>query len=138
MNSPLLSEADIARLESIHDFTAIPPKPSHEQRLALAAYLESASATDDPASLDLRVGFGDEIILLSPSDATDDFRLRIVMPHEADPAEGRISVLAPVSLAVLGQEKGRVVSWQANGAMRQMRIAEVRKQRETDLAPLSS
>jgi len=138
MNSPLLSEADLARLESIHDLTSPPPQPSHEQRLALAGYLAFASTTVDPASLDLRVGFGDEVILLSPSDATDDFPLRIVMPHEADPAEGRISVLAPVSLAVLGHEKGHVVSWQANGAMRQMRIAEIRKQPEASLAPLSS
>ena len=138
MNSPFLSEADLVRLESIHNLTAPPPRPSHEQRLALAGYLAFASATVDPASLDLRVGFGDDVVLVSPSDATDDFRLRIVMPHEADPAEGRISVLAPVSLAVLGHEKGGIISWQANGATRCMRIAEVRKQREADLAPLSS
>jgi transcription elongation GreA/GreB family factor len=138
MNSPFLSEADLARLETIHDLTAPPPRPSHEQRLELAELIASASATSDPSVLNQRVGFGDDVILLSPSDETDDFRLQVVMPHDADPTEGRISALAPVSLAILGKEKGHIVDWEANGITRSMRIAEVSKQPDTDLAPLST
>lgn len=138
MNSPLLSEADYLRLEAILHPDSTPPRPTHEQRLALSSLLSSATSTREHSLLEIRVGFGDEVILVSPTDPTDDFRLRIVVPHDADPAEGRVSVLAPVSLAILGQENGRIVSWQANGAMRQMRIAEVRKQPDADLAPLSS
>lgn len=138
MNSPLLSEADFTRLESIYNLTSAPPRPSHEQRLALSGYLALAASTTDAAKLDLRIGFGDEVVLISPSDPTDDFRLCIVMPHEADPAEGRVSILAPVSLAILGQEKGSLISWDANGGTRQMHIAEINKQNESNLAPLSS
>jgi len=125
MNSPLLSEADFLRLESILDPQAPPPRPSHEQRTALQAYLQSASRTADARRLETRAGLGDEVTLVSPADPSDDFQLRIVMPHEADPAEGLISLLAPVSMAVLGRETGGIISWPANGAMREMRVASV-------------
>lgn len=137
MNSPLLSEADLSRLQSIHQHLSPPPRATHEQRLALEALLEGATTAIDPAALEKHVGFGDEVVLVSPTDPTDDFLLRIVMPHEAEPAEGRISVLAPVSLAILGQSQGHVTSWNANGFTREMRITGILKNPATGMVTLS-
>lgn len=138
MNSLYLSEADRSRLESIHQLIAPPPRASHEQRLALEELLKSAKISKDKAVLNRSVGFGDEVVLISPSDPTDDFPLTIVMPHEADPAEGLISIFAPVSLSLLGRAKGDTIAWDANGVIREMRVSELRKNKNEASVSLST
>lgn len=128
MNSLPLCEADLSRLESIFHHLAPPPLASHEQRLELGELLPRTSVVYDTARLARHVGFNDQVVLVSPGDPTDDFALRIVMPHESDPGRGLISILAPVSLALLGREEGEVISWPANGAVREMRVTTIRKQ----------
>jgi regulator of nucleoside diphosphate kinase len=49
----------------------------------------------------------------------------LVFPHSANAEEGRISVLAPLGMAVLGRRKGDRVTGQAPGGMRQWRIEDV-------------
>ena len=49
------------------------------------------------------------------------------MPHEADPGSSLISVLAPLSLALIGRKRGELVTWAANGALREMRITSISK-----------
>ena len=93
----------------------------------LAGLLPDVRVTENPATLGSHVGFGDQVALVSPTDVTDDFLLRIVMPHEADAGSGFISVLAPLSLALIGRQLGEIISWPANGALREMRIASILK-----------
>lgn len=127
MNSLLLCEADLSCLESIYHRQSRPPLASSHQRVALGGFLAMVTITADSVRLLRHVGLGDEVILVSPIDATDDFRFRIVLPHEADPALGLISALAPISLALLGREEGEIVSWDANGNLREMRITAIGK-----------
>lgn len=42
-------------------------------------------------------------------------QLTLVYPHEADAAQGRVSVLAPVGSALLGLAVGQSIDWQAPG-----------------------
>jgi transcription elongation GreA/GreB family factor len=127
MNSLLLCEADFSRLESIHLHHAPPPLPSYDQTQELGALLPLLTIDEYPARLQDHVGFHDHVLLISPEDETDDFRLRIVMPHEADPDRGLVSVLAPVSLALIGRPRDGIIAWPANGSLREMRIASIRK-----------
>lgn len=127
MNSLLLSEADLSRLHAIHDHQSPPPFPSSDQRAVLAALLPAMGVTANILTLGVHVGFHDQVSLVSPTDPTDDFRLRIVMPHEADPGSSLISVLAPLSLALIGRKRGELVTWAANGALREMRITSISK-----------
>jgi regulator of nucleoside diphosphate kinase len=52
--------------------------------------------------------------------------ITLVYPHEAEPAAGRISVLAPLGTALLGYREGDEVEWLMPGGMRRLRIENVR------------
>jgi regulator of nucleoside diphosphate kinase len=54
----------------------------------------------------------------------------LVYPHEADPANGRISVLAPLGTALLGYRQGDDVEWLMPGGLRRLRIEHVRNEHE--------
>lgn len=51
---------------------------------------------------------------------------QIVGDHEADIAQGKISVSSPIARALIGKEQGDVVEVQVPGGMRQYEILEVR------------
>jgi regulator of nucleoside diphosphate kinase len=55
----------------------------------------------------------------------------LVYPHDADPAKGRISVLAPLGTALLGYREGDEVEWLMPGGLRRLRIESVREDHET-------
>src|SRR5262245_32422402 len=50
---------------------------------------------------------------------------QLVYPREADPAAHRISVLAPLGTALLGNSEGDTVEWQMPGGTRCFRIERV-------------
>jgi regulator of nucleoside diphosphate kinase len=50
----------------------------------------------------------------------------LVYPAEADPAVGRISVLAPLGTALLGYREGDEFEWKMPGGVRRLRIESVR------------
>jgi regulator of nucleoside diphosphate kinase len=51
--------------------------------------------------------------------------LTLVFPLEADPAQGRVSVLAPLGCALIGCREGEVVEWEMPGGLRRLRIETV-------------
>lgn len=57
--------------------------------------------------------------------------ITLVYPHEAQPADGRISVLAPLGTALLGYREGDEVEWLMPGGIRRLRIESVRGPDET-------
>jgi regulator of nucleoside diphosphate kinase len=57
--------------------------------------------------------------------------ITLVYPHEAQPAGGRISVLAPLGTALLGYRQGDEVEWLMPGGIRRLRIEDVRSAHET-------
>jgi regulator of nucleoside diphosphate kinase len=71
--------------------------------------------------------------LVTVSDLTGGSRreVTLVYPHEADPAAGRISVLAPLGTALLGYRQGDEVEWLMPGGIRRLRIERVRSADET-------
>jgi regulator of nucleoside diphosphate kinase len=51
--------------------------------------------------------------------------LTLVLPRESDAGAGRISVLAPLGIALLGYRVGDEVEWQMPGGLRRLRIERV-------------
>jgi len=51
--------------------------------------------------------------------------LTLVLPGEADAAQGKISVLAPIGTALLGYRAGDTVEWRVPGGLRRFRIDAV-------------
>ncbi len=122
----LLLEADHARLLDLLNEGM--PRPTGEAREALAALLAQAKVTARIEEADDRVGLHDRITLISPLDPEDWIEFEVVLPTEADVDADRISVLAPISLAVLGRRSGDPVAWEAPGGLRKLVISAVRKQ----------
>ncbi len=59
-----------------------------------------------------------------------EFVYQIVFPRDADAANNRISVLAPIGTALLGYRAGETVEWQVPSGLRRLRILEVEYQPE--------
>lgn len=134
MNSYLFDEAGFSRLHHLYHNESDPPFPSPEQRRVIGKILAASSVSGDPEALAGHAGFDDEIVLSSPADAKDDFAFSIVTPPDADPGEDRISILTPVSLAVIGRRMGDLASWEANGNTREMKIVSIRKSAAVETA----
>ena len=62
--------------------------------------------------------------------ANKDSTYTLVFPRDADFAQGKISVLAPVGTAILGCRTGNVIEWKVPGGNRKLRIEEVLYQPE--------
>jgi regulator of nucleoside diphosphate kinase len=71
---------------------------------------------------------GSAVVLDLASGARQE--LRLVYPHDADPARGRVSVLAPLGTALLGYRAGDEISWNSPGGARRLRIESVRNRNE--------
>jgi regulator of nucleoside diphosphate kinase len=62
---------------------------------------------------------------------TGDSNLTLVFPREADIDQGKISILAPLGMALLGARVGQTISWQArDGQSRTLVIESISYQPE--------
>jgi regulator of nucleoside diphosphate kinase len=59
-----------------------------------------------------------------------ELRYQIVLPKDANVAENRISVLAPIGTALLGYRAGSTVEWRVPSGRRHFRILDVEYQPE--------
>ena len=57
-------------------------------------------------------------------------QVKLVFPHDAEPSQGRISVLAPLGTALLGYREGDYVEWLMPGGLRRLHIENVRNHHE--------
>jgi transcription elongation factor GreA len=67
-----------------------------------------------------RITFGSTVLLRAADGKT--LRYQIVGSDEADPAQGRISVLSPIARTLIGKEVGDAVKAQAPGGARELEI----------------
>lgn len=58
----------------------------------------------------------------------------LVFPHEANIANSKLSILAPIGTAILGYRVGDVVEWRVPNGSRHLRIEEVLYQPEREAA----
>jgi regulator of nucleoside diphosphate kinase len=54
----------------------------------------------------------------------------LVFPTEADFAEGKISVLAPIGTAILGYKQGDTIEWSVPSGLRRLKVEEILYQPE--------
>lgn len=92
---------------------------------ALAAELERAEIVDESEVTSDVVTMG-SVVRFVDEETGDQTEITLVYPHDANVAENKISVLAPVGAALLGLRTGQSISWPVpSGRSRQFRLAEV-------------
>ncbi len=93
-----------------------------EGRIAeLEAKVSRAEVLDPPANGD-RVTFGSTILLRH--DDGKEVRYQIVGSDEAEPAKGRISIMAPLARTLIGKRVGETVVAQLPGGKKSYEIVE--------------
>jgi regulator of nucleoside diphosphate kinase len=60
----------------------------------------------------------------------EEMVLTLVYPHDADISAGRISILAPIGMAILGRKEGETVEWEVPQGKRKLRVDRILYQPE--------
>ena len=124
----VLGDVDVARLELLAE-----SRGAHETRAAEQLRGELARARVVPSRK-----LPSDVVAMNDSIACVDERsgaarrLTLVYPHEADIGRGRVSVLSPVGLALLGLRVGQSIDWELpSGGRHRYRVIEVPYQPES-------
>lgn len=123
----VVAESDARRLAFLLGAAAPPLDAAHlrelREELERALVVPSSEVPSGVITMQSAVG-----VLDLESRARQEVTL--VYPHDADPARGRVSVLAPLGTALLGYRVGDEISWAMPGGHRRLRIETVRNHRE--------
>jgi transcription elongation factor GreA len=95
-----------------------------ERRIAVLEGRLRAARLVEPQPGNGRVDVG-ERVALHDLDSGERLELELVGPLEADPAEGRISVVSPLGKAVVGLRRGQVAGVDAPLGRRRLRVVAV-------------
>jgi len=119
-----ITQSDFQKLQDLLRNTALSRPEDKNCREALARELRRAEIKSpqeippDVITLNSRARLRD----LANGDALE---LAIALPYEADVAEGRISILAPLGTAMLGYRQGDIFEWTMPGGPGRFRVEEV-------------
>ena len=96
-----------------------------EKELERAEIVPSEQAESNIVTMDSRVKFHD-------IDTGERLVYTITWPHRADTLAGKISVLAPIGMALLGTRAGQIVEWQVPAGRRRLRVDRILYQPESE------
>ena len=126
-----VTDVDSRRLEMLIEGSR--PKDLRDEGSValLESHLDDAEVT--PAR-----GIGPDVVTMNSEvrvrdlDTHEAIVFRVVFPRAADAAAGRISVLAPLGMAVLGRRVGDHVTWHTPGGRRRLWVDRVLYQPERE------
>lgn len=119
-----ITAQDMERLrELIEDATRGDPRKAIELK-GLTAELDRAIVMDEGAIPADVVRMNSEAHLVD-LDTGEEIICRLVFPAEADIAQMRVSILAPIGTAVLGYRTGDTFEWQVPSGRRRLQIKSV-------------
>jgi regulator of nucleoside diphosphate kinase len=125
----ILTKSDFQRLEALlsSDFTqAIGPSEYLE---GLAGELSRAEIME-PERVPRNVVTMNSTVKLRDCDTNELESYTLVFPEQADIANNKLSVLAPVGTAILGQRVGDSLRWRTPGGWRRVKVERVLYQPE--------
>ena len=122
-HSIIVTDQDLERLQSMLDQYATPEAETLEAELGRARVVS-------PSELPPQVATMDSVLVYEDCGTGTRRTIQLVYPHQADAAEGRVSVLAPIGSALLGLEVGQVIAWKVPNGFKRIRLVEVSYQPE--------
>jgi regulator of nucleoside diphosphate kinase len=112
-----VTDFDSRRLQSLIDASKLAD-------LRDSAYLDWLERHLDDATVTSAAEIGPDIvtmnsrILVTDLDSGETFDFQVAFPRAANAAAGKVSVLAPLGMAVLGRRVGQQVTWAVPGGVR--------------------
>ena len=95
----------------------------------LSAEMEKASVVD-PEQIPADVITLNSTARLIDQDIDEEMVYTLVFPEDADPSQGKISILAPIGTAMLGYKVGDTFEWDTPGGKRIILVEEILYQPE--------
>lgn len=69
-------------------------------------------------------------VVLVDQDTNEEETYTLVYPENANPAEGKVSILAPIGTAMLGYRVGDVFEWEVPAGKRRLKVEKILYQPE--------
>ena len=120
----VLSKRDVLRLRSFMRNTRSASVLDREHRRDLQDEMERAITVED-ADLPADVIAIDSKVLVRDTETSLASVYTVVLPAQANPARGQISVFAPLGTALLGYRLNDVIEWWMPGGLRRLKIEAV-------------
>ncbi len=114
----IVTDTDLQRLLSVVDHNTTPTAEELEAELHRAQVVEQRAVPADVVTMNSELIYEDC--------ATKARRqIKLVYPKDADAAQGRISVLAPIGSALLGLRIGQTIAWRVPNGTKHIRVVEI-------------
>lgn len=123
MRKIIITDSDRRDLETLlsSEFVkVVGPSPRFEE---LKAELRRAEVVS-PEEVSKDVVTMNSTVVLRDLETDERETYTLVFPHEADIAAGRLSILAPIGTAILGERVGDEISWRVPDGWRRLKIEE--------------
>lgn len=121
-----ITDQDYHRLEALVSQLDTEAALTLEDELSRAHITPQREIPSDVVTMNSRVRFVDDV-------SGQEQEMTLVYPKDANLEEGRISILAPVGVALLGLSVGQSIEWRLpNGTSRRLRVKEVVFQPEAE------
>lgn len=121
-----VTDQDFHRLSALVSQTEGPLVEALEEELSRAHVISQKDIPADVVTMNSRVRFIDEV-------TGQESEMTLVYPQDAQLSEGRISILAPVGVALLGLSKGQSIDWKLpSGSSRKLKVKDVVFQPEAE------
>ena len=128
-NAICITNLDMDRLQRLLDDPDLmrqkPYLQELEHEIDRAVVVEPSEIASDTITMNSTV----QLIDLSTD---EEMVVSLVYPEDANIAEGKISVLAPVGTAILGCRQGEIVEWEVPDGLRSLRVARILYQPEAE------
>lgn len=125
----VINDQDARRLRHFLDLDAAEGKGDRGSRRDLDVELRRGRVLP-PSEIPPDVVTMNSRVRLTDLDSGEELTYALVYPPDADFAQEKISVLAPVGTALLGERVGSVVEWDVPAGRRRLRIEELLYQPE--------
>jgi regulator of nucleoside diphosphate kinase len=125
----IVSDADHQRLEALIESARYDASLREDYLDALQGELKRAHVVPH-SEVPPEVITMNSVVRLRDLDTDEMEEYELVYPADADMANHRISVLAPVGTAILGYRLGDVIEWPVPAGLRRLRVEEVLYQPE--------
>jgi regulator of nucleoside diphosphate kinase len=124
-NKIYISEFDMKRLKGLIKFAeerwdkrVLPYLEELDEELDRAEIVKPEDIPTDVITMNSR-------FRLNNLDSGEEVVYTLVFPAKADSKNGKISILAPVGIAVLGYRVGDTVEWKVPAGLKRLRVEEI-------------
>ena len=127
--SIIITERNMERLQGLIDITRPTNEDDQENFERLEEELYQANIVE-PENIPLDVVTINSKVQLWEIDSDREIIITLVFPSDADLSEQKISILAPIGLAVIGRQTADIIEWKAPGGIKRAKIEKMLYQPE--------